>query len=202
MSDANDTVNIIFAGVGGQGVLLVSAIVAQAAILSGADVKGNEVHGMAQRGGSVLAQVRYGPKVYSPLVWEGTVDLLISLEESEALRYAHFLKPGALAVVSTQRILPVTVSSGKATYPADVAERLARVFPRLVTLDAPGIAHSLGSAKAANVVALGAAAASLPTLERHWIDAIAACVNEKYRELNLRAFESGRAIGSGGGKSK
>jgi len=105
----SDIINIIFAGVGGQGVLLVSGIVSQAAILSGADVKGNEVHGMAQRGGSVLAQVRFGPKVYSPLVWEGTVDLLVSLEESEALRYAHFLKSDGVAVVSKQRIIPVTV---------------------------------------------------------------------------------------------
>lgn len=189
---SNGVTNVLLVGVGGQGVLLVSSVIAHAAILSGADVKGNEVHGMAQRGGSVLAQVRFGPKVHSPLVWEGTVDLLVSLERAEALRYAHYLKPGALAVVSTQRIVPVTVSSGKATYPTDVDDRLARAFPRLVSVDAIGIAHGLGNAKAANVVALGAAAAGLPSLEGKWEEAIAACVGERHRELNLRAFRAGK----------
>jgi len=191
MSGNEKIINIIFAGVGGQGVLLVSGIVSQAAILSGADVKGNEVHGMAQRGGSVLAQVRFGAKVYSPLVWEGTVDLLVSLEESEALRYAHFLKSDGVAVVSKQRIIPVTVSTGKAKYPADVEERLSRVFPNLVMIDAQEIAHSVGNAKAANVVALGAAASTLPTLAPFWEQAIAASVSEKYLDLNLRAFKAG-----------
>jgi indolepyruvate ferredoxin oxidoreductase, beta subunit len=191
MNASENTMNILFAGVGGQGVLLVSSIVAKAAILSGADVKGNEVHGMAQRGGSVTAQVRFGKKVYSPLLWEGTVDLLISLEESEALRYAHFMRPSGFAVVSTQRIVPVTVSSGKAKYPADVGERLARVFPRLLTLDAQGIAHGLGNPKAANVVALGAGAAVLSQLSAFWERAIIACVPERHRELNLRAFSAG-----------
>jgi len=191
MSGSDGVTNILFAGVGGQGVLLVSDVVSKAAILAGVDVKGNAVHGMAQRGGSVLAQVRFGPKVYSPLVWEGTVDLLVSLEESEALRYAHFMKNGALAVVSTQRIVPVTVSSGKAKYPADMEDRLARAFPRIVKLDALEIAHRVGNSKAANLVALGAASPELPGLRPHWEEAIAACVSEKYRELNLRAFEAG-----------
>lgn len=191
MSATEKIVNILFAGVGGQGVLLVSSIVSQAAILSGADVKGNEVHGMAQRGGSVLAQVRFGPKVYSPLVWEGTVDLLVSLEESEALRYAHFLKSDGVAVVSKQRIIPVTVSTGKAKYPADLEERLRRVFPRLIMLDAQNIAHSVGNGKGANVVALGAAASMLPSLAPFWENAIAVSVDEKYLELNLRAFKAG-----------
>lgn len=186
--------NVLLVGVGGQGVLLISSILARAAILAGADVKGNEVHGMAQRGGSVQAQVRFGPKVHSPLVWEGTVDLLLSLERSEALRYAHFLKPGGLAVVSDQVIVPVTVSSGKAAYPADVDERLARAFPRLVRLDAPKIAADLGNLKAANIVVLGAAAAELPELAGRWEEAIRACVPPKHRELNLRAFAAGAAL--------
>jgi indolepyruvate ferredoxin oxidoreductase beta subunit len=191
MSGEDGVTNILFAGVGGQGVLLAGELVSRAAILAGADVKGNAVHGMAQRGGSVLAEVRFGPKVYSPLVWEGTVDLLVSLEESEALRYAHFMRPGALAVVSTQRIVPVTVSSGKALYPSDMEARLRRAFPRLVLIDAHAIAHRAGSAKAANVAALGAARAELPSLRAFWKEAIAACVGEKHRELNLRAFEAG-----------
>lgn len=191
MSAAETTTNVLFAGVGGQGVLLISAIVGQAAILAGADVKGNEVHGMAQRGGSVLAQVRFGPVVYSPLLWEGTADLLISLEESETLRYAHFLKPAGFAVVSTQRIVPVTVSSGGAKYPADLEARLARALPNRIRLDAPRIAHTLGNVKAANVVALGAGARRLPQLAPFWERAIAACVPPKYLDLNLRAFQAG-----------
>ncbi len=191
MSAQETTTNVLLVGVGGQGVLLISSIIAQAAIASGLDVKTNEVHGMAQRGGSVLAQVRYGPKVFSPLVWEGTVDVLISLEKAEALRYAHYLKPGGLAVVSTQVIVPVTVSSGKATYPADIDERLKRAFPRLASVDAEGIAHTLGNSKAANVVVLGAAAGELPALSPHWQAALGACVPEKHLELNKRAFMAG-----------
>jgi len=189
--NANGTTNIILVGVGGQGVLLVSTIIAEAAIQSGMDVKTNEVHGMAQRGGSVLAQVRFGERVYSPLVWEGTADILIALEEAEALRHAHFLKKGGLAVVSTQRIIPVTVSSGKAQYPADIEERLARAFPNLILLDALKIAHEIGNAKAANIVTLGAAARGMPALESRWNDAIDRCVAEKHRELNKRAFKAG-----------
>jgi len=188
---AGKTTNILLVGVGGQGVLLVSTIIADAAIRSGLDVKTNEVHGMAQRGGSVLAQVRFGEKVYSPLVWEGTADILLSLEESEALRYAHFLKKDGLAVVSTQRIIPVTVSSGKAQYPADIEERLSRAFPNLVLLDSLAVAHALGNAKAANIVTLGSAAKGMEALGKYWDDAIDHCVPEKHRELNKRAFRAG-----------
>jgi indolepyruvate ferredoxin oxidoreductase beta subunit len=187
----NETKNILIVGVGGQGAILVSSIISRAAILAGFDVRANEVHGMAQRGGSVLAQVRFGTKVHSSLVWEGTADVIISLEEIEALRYAQFLKAGALAVVSTQRIIPVTVSSGKATYPADAEDRLAGAFPRLVLVDALKMAHEAGNAKAANVVALGAAAREFPELAPFWDAAIADCVSEKHRELNKRAFAAG-----------
>jgi indolepyruvate ferredoxin oxidoreductase beta subunit len=189
----NGTSNILLVGVGGQGVLLVSSIIAEAAIRSGADVKANEVHGMAQRGGSVQAQVRFGPKVHSPLVWEGEVDLILALEAAEALRCAHFLKPGGLAVVSAQRIVPVTVSSGQAKYPEDVEARLAAAFPRLKLLDAPVLARAVGNPKAANLVLLGAAAAELPSLADHWYEAIAACVPAKHLELNRQAFAAGGA---------
>jgi indolepyruvate ferredoxin oxidoreductase beta subunit len=187
----NNTTNIILVGVGGQGVLLVSTIIAEAAIRAGMDVKTNEVHGMAQRGGSVLAQVRFGETVYSPLVWEGTADILVALEEVEALRHAHFLKKGGLAVVSAQRIIPVTVSSGKAQYPADIEARLARAFSNLIVLDALKTAHEIGNAKAANIVTLGAASCGMSALESHWNGAIEQCVAEKHRELNKRAFKAG-----------
>ena len=183
--------NFILVGVGGQGTLLASNILAEVGLAAGFDAKKSEVHGMAQRGGSVLAQVRFGEKVHSPLVWEGTADVIISLEEIEALRYAQFLKAGGLAVVSTQRIIPVTVSSGKATYPADAEERLKSTFPRLVLVDALKKAHEAGNAKAANVVALGAAARELSELAPFWAAAIADCGPEKHKELNKRAFAAG-----------
>jgi indolepyruvate ferredoxin oxidoreductase beta subunit len=190
----SDVTNILIVGVGGQGALLVSTIIAEAAIRGGFDVKTNEVHGMAQRGGSVLAQVRYGTKVHSPLVWEGTADVIIALEESEALRYAHFLRKGGLAVVSTQRIIPVTVSSGKAQYPADMEARLERAFPNLLLVDSLAVAHEAGNAKAANVVTLGAAARAMGALAKNWEGAVEACVPEKHRELNIRAFKAGGDI--------
>jgi indolepyruvate ferredoxin oxidoreductase beta subunit len=190
----SETKNILIVGVGGQGALLVSTVIAEAAIRSGLDVRTNEVHGMAQRGGSVLAQVRYGDRIHSPLVWEGTTDVLIALEEAEALRYAHFLKKDGLAVVSAQRIIPVTVSSGKAKYPEDVEARLTRVFSNLIVIDALRVAHEAGSAKAANVATLGAAARGMKELARAWEGAIEACVPEKHRELNKRAFAAGGAI--------
>ena len=121
--------NIILSGVGGQGILLAAKIIATAAERAGFQVATNEIHGMAQRGGSVTAQIRYGENVFSPLIQEGFADVLASLEAIEALRCAHWLRPGGLAVVSTLRIIPVTVSSGTAKYPSDVAERLKTVFP-------------------------------------------------------------------------
>jgi indolepyruvate ferredoxin oxidoreductase, beta subunit len=188
----NAVTNVLVVGIGGQSIVLLSSIIADAAIRAGFDVKANEVHGMAQRGGTVLAQVRFGAKVYSPLLWEGTADLIVSLEKAEALRFAHFLKPGALAVVSDQVIVPVTVSAGRAKYPEDADERLERAFPRLARVDALGIAERLGNAKAANLVALGAASRALASLEEHWEAAIGSLVPKKHLAINLKAFEAGR----------
>ncbi|MBQ7813077.1 MAG: 2-oxoacid:acceptor oxidoreductase family protein, partial [Thermoguttaceae bacterium] len=115
--NSNNTTSVVLVGVGGQGILLASAIVAQAALDSGYDVKTNEIHGMAQRGGSVVAQIRYGEKIYSPLIPKGTATVLASLERVESLRYVDYLAPNGLAVVSDQIIVPTTVSSGAASYP-------------------------------------------------------------------------------------
>jgi indolepyruvate ferredoxin oxidoreductase beta subunit len=127
-------------------------------MLAGLDVKMNEVHGMAQRGGSVMGQVRFGKEVHSPLVAERTARVLASFEEAEALRVAHYLAPPpeGLAVVAKHRIVPVTVTSGKATYPADIEARLKRVFPRLVYFDAVKVAVELGNIRGTNVVVVGA----------------------------------------------
>lgn len=188
----SDTVSVILVGVGGQGILLASEILAQAAMQAGFDVKTNEVHGMAQRGGSVMAQVRYGKEVNSPLIEEGTASALASLEAIEGLRMAHYLRPGGLAVISTQRIVPVTVSSGAATYPNDVEERCKSAFPSLKMIDAVKMAQAAGNARAANVVIVGALSQGLTLPESAWEGAIRKAVKPQYVEINLQAFAAGR----------
>jgi indolepyruvate ferredoxin oxidoreductase beta subunit len=190
----NQTTSVVLCGVGGQGILLASEIIAQAAMNAGFDVKTNEVHGMAQRGGSVIAQIRYGSKVYSPLVAQGTAHVLCSLEQSEALRYADYLMPGGLCVVNAQQITPVTVSMGASKYPENVEQKLRDQFPKLVFMDASKKAIELGNIRTANVVLLGALSNGLNLPLDAWHQGINACVKEQYRTLNLRAFESGRAV--------
>ncbi|MDW7710071.1 MAG: indolepyruvate oxidoreductase subunit beta [Deferrisomatales bacterium] len=185
---------VVLVGVGGQGVLLASEITARAAIVAGFEVKTNEVHGMAQRGGSVIAQVRYGPRVWSPLVEQGTARVLGSLERIEALRYHQLLAPEGLAVVSSQMIVPTTVSSGQAVYPADAEERLARVFPSLVYVDALAEARALGDARAANIVVLGAMSTALDLPVAAWEQALGESVRAEHLERNLRAFHRGREL--------
>jgi indolepyruvate ferredoxin oxidoreductase beta subunit len=189
-----EVTGIVLVGVGGQGILLATQIAARAAMAAGFDVKTNEVHGMAQRGGSVVAQIRYGEKVFSPLVPEGTARALASLERIEALRYIGLLARDGLAVVSSQAIVPVTVSSGKAAYPADAEDRLRRAFPRLIYVDALAIAERLCDSRAANVVLLGALSTALPLAEECWLKAIERCVKAKYVDINVRAFHEGRRL--------
>jgi len=189
-----ETKSIVMVGVGGQGILLASEILAQAAMLEGYEVKTNEVHGMAQRGGSVVAQVRYGPVVYSPLVARGSAQVLGALEQIEALRFADFLSPDGLAVVNAQAIVPVSVSSGAARYPADVESRLQAAFPRLAYIRAAEAAAALGNVQATNIVVLGAVSKGLDLPEKAWLEAIAASVKEKFLELNKKAFEKGRSM--------
>ncbi|MBE0618465.1 MAG: indolepyruvate oxidoreductase subunit beta, partial [Proteobacteria bacterium] len=169
-------------------------ITARAAILAGHRVKTNEIHGMAQRGGSVIAQVRFGPAVHSPLVEQGTARVLGSLERIEALRFCPYLAPDGLAVVSAQAIIPTTVSTGQAAYPADAEARLRRVFSRLVYLDAVAEARTLGDARAANVVVLGAMSTALQLPLLTWEQALGQSVRSEHLELNLRAFRRGREL--------
>jgi indolepyruvate ferredoxin oxidoreductase beta subunit len=192
MMSSNETTSVVLVGVGGQGILLGSEIVARAAMAAGYQVKTNEVHGMAQRGGSVIAQIRYGREVFSPLVAEGTAKVLGSFEEVEAIRFAQYLAKDGLAVVSSQAIVPVTVSMGAGKYPTDMPERLKAVFPKLAYLDASKIAMELGTVKAANVVILGAMSKGLDLPPDAWEKAIVASVKEKFRDLNLKAFAAGR----------
>ncbi len=188
-----ETKSIVLVGVGGQGILLASEILAQTAMLEGYDIKTNEVHGMAQRGGSVMAQIRYGREVHSPLVARKSAHILGSLEKVEALRYADYIRPDGLAVVSTQAIMPVTVSSGAARYPEDTIEMLHQAFPRLVYIDAAKIARELGDIRAANIVLLGAISQGLDLHLESWEKAILQCVREKFWDINQKAFAAGRS---------
>ena len=189
--------SVILTGVGGQGILLASNILARAALLAGHDVKTNEVHGMAQRGGSVVAEIRFGDKVRSPLLAPLGACVLASLEQMEALRYAHFLQPGGLAVVSKLRLIPTTVSSGMGKYPVDIEERLHRSFKNLRYIDAAAAAGALGNARTNNLVVLGAVSTALEFPEGLWEKAVAQCVKPAFVDINVRAFNRGRELAAG-----
>jgi len=185
--------NIVIAGVGGQGVLMASKVLAESALAGGLDAKQNEVHGMAQRGGSVISFVRIGEKVHSPVVTPGTADMLISFEPLEALRYAHYLKPGGILVYNTVTINPSTVASGMAVYPADVEEQIARVRPDARGFDALAVAKEAGNAKAVNMVMVGAVMADLPLDPAIVTGVVGEISKGKGVEVNLRALAGGAA---------
>jgi len=189
----DDILNISLVGVGGQGTLLASEILCQVALLSGRDVKKSEVHGMAQRGGSVVSQVRMGQKIHSPLIGIGETDVLIAFEKVEALRHAHFLSATGVAMVNDQEIRPITVSSGQAQWPEDIDGKLKSTFPKLELIPALDIARTLGNLRIVNVVMIGALSNHLDIPEDIWRDAITALVNPRFLELNLKAFDAGRA---------
>lgn len=183
--------NIIIAGVGGQGTLLASRVLGQYAIMKGFDCKLSEVHGMAQRGGSVVTYVRMADRVYSPIVGDGDADLLIAFEQLEALRWAHAVRKGGDIVMNTQEIMPLPVITGAAEYPADVVARVKARDVRLHALDALKIALECGSAKAVNTVMLGAAAKVAGFDIAAMRQALAAGVKEKFLALNEQALARG-----------
>jgi indolepyruvate ferredoxin oxidoreductase, beta subunit len=185
--------NIVIAGVGGQGVLLASKVLAESALVSGKDVKQNEVHGMAQRGGSVISFVRIGEEVFSPVVMPGQADLLISFEPLEALRYVHYLKPGGLLVYNKVTINPSTVASGLAVYPTDVEAQIAGACPGAQGVDGLSIAKEAGNAKAVNMVMVGAVMKHLPFPPAVVRDVVKAISGEKGVEVNMKALEGGAA---------
>jgi len=185
--------NVSLVGVGGQGILLAGEILCKVALFRGKDVKKSEVHGMAQRGGSVVGQVRIGDRVPSPLIATGTSDVLVSFEKVEALRFSHELKPGGLAVVNEQEIRPITVTAGQFEWPEDLDGKLRATFPRLDLVPALAIATHLGNVRVVNVVMIGALSRHLDFGEDTWREAIEALVPAKVRKVNLDAFEAGRA---------
>jgi len=185
--------NVFLAGVGGQGIVLASRVLAELAFAAGFDVKQNEVHGLSQRGGSVTGHVRWGGTVHSPVIMEGEAHYLFALEELEALRWAHFLRPDGLALVNRQRILPPSVTVGGEAYPEDAVERLAE-YGRVLAVPARAIAAELGNTRAANIVLVGAMSTRLPDFSvEQWRAAVSACVPAKHRDLNLAAFDRGRS---------
>jgi len=185
------TTNIILTGVGGQGILLASEIISEAAAQAGYDVKKSEIHGMSQRGGSVNSHVRFGEKIYSPLVMKGDCDLLLAFEKLEALRMADFVKKEGIIIVNDQRINPSTVISGAATYPENIEEILNTRFRSVTFIDALKIARQAGNPRTANIVLLGAASKALDIPLEIWENAILSNVPERATEVNLRAFRIG-----------
>lgn len=189
----NRTTGILIAGVGGQGIILAGKLTAQAAIIAGMDVKTSEIHGMAQRGGSVTTHVRFGSKVFSPVIDEGTADFLLAFEKLEGLRNLKFLKPGGTVILNDHAIEPLPVLMGRETYPGDVEKRIAARFPLLV-VNAVAEAEASGNVRAANVVLLGALARRLPFPLSVWEKALDAVVPARFLEVNRRAFTRGFEI--------
>lgn len=186
-----DTVSIMIVGVGGQGTLLASKVLGKVLMGEGYDVKVSEVHGMSQRGGSVVTYVRYGDKVYSPIVTSGEADYILAFEKAEAARFAVNLKKGGKIIVNTQEIDPMPVIIGNAVYPSNALEELKSKGADIDDFDALTLAKEAGSAKAVNVVLIAKFAKLLNIPKEKWINAIRETVNPKFLELNERAFELG-----------
>ncbi len=184
------TKNIMIVGVGGQGTLLTSRILGGITLDAGYDVKLSEVHGMAQRGGSVVTFVRYGEKVAEPIVEEGQADVLIAFERLEALRYAHFLKKDGVLIINDQRMDPITVVTGAAQYPEHILEDLKKEHT-VYAIDAMGEAKKLGNARVFNVIVLGMAAKHMDFTKEAWLQVIEKTVPQKTVEINQKAFLAG-----------
>ena len=187
-----ETKSIMIVGVGGQGSLLASRILGNVLLSQGFDVKVSEVHGMSQRGGSVVTYVKYGDKVYSPVVEKGEADIIISFEQLEAARYVQYLKKGGHIVTSTQQIDPMPVINGTAVYPDDIIGKLKAQGISVVDVDALTLAEQAGTAKASNVVLMGVVSMKMDFSEDVWQVALENCVPAKFLELNKKAFELGK----------
>lgn len=186
-----ETKNIMIVGVGGQGSLLASKLLGKLFLSRGYDVKVSEVHGMSQRGGSVVTYVRYGDKVYSPIIDKGQADFILSFELLEAARWTEYLKPGGRIVTNTQQINPMPVITGAAQYPQGLVEKMRQAGMDVDAFDALSLAEEAGSAKAVNIVLLGRLSKGFDFTRAEWEQAIRESVPPKFLELNLRAFALG-----------
>ena len=191
----NSVKSVLIVGVGGQGTLLASRLLGSAMMDLGYDVKVSEVHGMSQRGGSVETYVRYGEKVYSPVIDPGEADIVLAFEQLEAARFLPFLKKGGVVVTNTQKIDPMPVVTGAAQYPQGLLEAIEGQDARLLALDALSLAEQAGSVKAVNVVLIGAMAKSLGTEKEIWLKTIEKTVPPKFVEMNKKAFTLGYEAG-------
>lgn len=190
----NDVKSIMIVGVGGQGTLLASRLLGNAIMQQNYDVKVSEVHGMSQRGGSVVTYVRYGSKVYSPVINEGEADVIISFEKLEAARWLKFLKKGGKLITSTQELDPMPVITGVAEYPTDLIEKMRAKDVDIRAVDALSLAEQAGSSKATNVVLMGVLSNYMDFSDSIWENAINECVPAKFLEINKKAFELGKNI--------
>jgi indolepyruvate ferredoxin oxidoreductase, beta subunit len=186
--------NILLVGVGGQGILLAAEILSETCMLAGFDVKKSEIHGMSQRGGSVVSHVRYGKEVFSPIVPEGEGDLLFGFELMESYRSLTLLRPGATVIANDLCIAPPSVLMGQEVYPMDLAFKIQDLFPDFILVDGQGLAIEAGNARAANTVLLGAVSKRLDIEEKYWVESIERMVPKKAIEVNLKAFAVGRSL--------
>ena len=186
------TKNIMIVGVGGQGTLLASKLLGRLLLTKGYDVKVSEVHGMSQRGGSVVTYVRYGEKVYSPVVDKGEADFIISFEMLEAARWVEYLKKGGTIVTNTQQINPMPVITGAAEYPENLSAKIADMGVNIEAFDALSLAEEAGTSKAVNLVLLGRISKYFDFTDEEWMDAIQKSVPAKFLDLNKKAFNLGK----------
>ncbi len=185
------TQNIMIVGVGGQGSLLASKLLGRLLLTKGYDIKVSEVHGMSQRGGSVVTYVRFGDKVYSPVIDKGQADFIVSFELLEAARWTEFLKPGGKIITNTQQINPMPVIIGAAEYPESLVEKMTAAGLDVDALDALSLAEQAGSSKAVNLVLMGRLSKYFDFTEEEWLAAIEASVPAKFLEMNKTAFRLG-----------
>ncbi|EDM97445.1 indolepyruvate oxidoreductase subunit beta [Pseudoflavonifractor capillosus ATCC 29799] len=186
------TKNIMIVGVGGQGTLLASKLLGRLLLDQGYDVKVSEVHGMSQRGGSVVTYVRYGDKVYSPVIDKGEADFIVSFELLEAARWMEFLRPDGRIITNTQQVNPMPVITGAAEYPQDLVAKMTAAGARVDAMDALALAEQAGSSKAVNLVLMGRLSQYFDLPEEAWQQAITRSVPEKFLEMNRMAFHLGR----------
>lgn len=186
--------SIMIVGVGGQGTLLASRLLGNVLIKQGYDVKISEVHGMSQRGGSVVTYVKYGDRVNSPIIEKGEADIILCFEELEAARWLEYLKPTGKLIINTQQIDPMPVVMGKAAYPQEITEKIKQAGANVITADALSLAVKAGSPKAVNVALIGIMAKSTDIEKQAWLQTIEETVPQKFLELNLKAFELGYSV--------
>lgn len=186
------TMNMMIVGVGGQGTLLASKLLGRMLLSKGFDVKVSEVHGMSQRGGSVVTYVRWGDKVYSPIIDKGQADIILSFELLEAARWTEYLKPDGKIITNTQQINPMPVITGAAEYPQGLEEKMKAAGIQLDAVDALSLAEQAGSSKAVNIVLMGRLSKWFDFSEEEWLKAVEESVPPKFLEMNLKAFRLGR----------